>query len=213
MRIGLIGMSGVGKTYWARQLANMGFRLISCDDLIATHLAAELGRPISFRELNSWLGLPYEPGFKAREAQFLSFEVQTMRSILDDLKGDNGPSGDLVIDMSGSAVYGGPELFMELGRFVKIVYLAITPAVQQQMFERYARRPRAVVWQGQFRQEAGQTQLEALKACYPRLIAHRERLYESYCDVKLAHSTFHRANLTAAQFAQIMREAVESRPV
>jgi shikimate kinase len=202
-------MSGVGKTYWARQLASAGFRLISCDDMIAAHLAVELGRPISFRELNSWLGLPYEPGFEAREAKFLSFEAQTMDAIVNDLKRMNGPAGDLVVDMSGSAVYAGAKVFDALRRSLTIVYLAMTPAVQQQMFKRYARRPRAVVWQGQYRQEVGQTQMEALKACYPRLIAHRERLYETYCDVKLEYVTYHRVNLPAAGFVQLIQAAVE----
>ena len=213
MRIGLIGMSGVGKTYWARQLATIGFELISCDDLIAAHLAADLGHPVSFRELNDWLGLPYEPGFEGREASFLSFEVQTMESILSHLSRNGDVATDLVVDMSGSAVYAGRQLFDELRRHITIVYLAITPAVQQQMFERYARRPRAVLWQGQFRQGEGQTQLEALKECYPRLIAHREMLYETYADVILPYATYHEANLTAAAFAQLLHESLGSRDV
>jgi shikimate kinase len=212
MKIGLIGMSGVGKTYWARKLTTMGYDHISCDDMIAAHLAAELGRPVSFEALNRWLGLPYEPGFEAREAKFLSFESRTMEAILAALAEADRRSGDLVVDMSGSAVYAGAELFEKLRRWSTIVYLAITPAVQQRMFERYARRPRAVVWHGQYQREAGQSRQDALKACYPRLIAHREQLYEAYCDVKLERDTYREANLTAERFVRQIRDSAGQLP-
>jgi shikimate kinase len=209
MRIGLVGMSRVGKTYWATKLAGIGFKCIHCDDMIAAHLAAELGRPVSFDGLNRWLGLPHESGFKEREATFLTFEAQTLHTILSDLSQVEDPSRDLVVDMSGSAIYAGVGVFRKLRQFIAIVYLALTPDVHQRMFDEYARRPRAVIWKGQFQRDAGDTQLSALKACYPRLIAFREGLYEEYCDVKMDYATHRQANLKAPEFVQCVRNAAQ----
>ena len=176
VRIGLVGMSGVGKTYWGTKLAGIGFKCIHGDDMIAAYLAAELGRPVSFDDLNRWLGLPYESGLKEREATFLTFEAQSLHTILSDLSQVEDPSRDLVVDMTGSAVYAGADVFRKLRQFITIVYLALTPDVHQRMFNEYARRPRAVIWKGQFQRDAGDTQLSALRACYLRLLAFREGL-------------------------------------
>jgi hypothetical protein len=177
--------------------------------MIAVHLAAELGRPTSFDDMSRWLGLPYESGFKEREAMFLTFEAQTLHTILSDLSQVDNASRDLVVDMTGSAVYVGADVFRKLRQFITIVYLALTPDVHQRMFDEYARGPRAVIWKGQFQRDAGDTQLSALKACYPRLIAFREGLYEEYCDAKMGYATHRQANLTAPGFVQCVRNAAQ----
>lgn len=68
MRIGLVGMSCVGKTYWAEQLALLGYECLHCDDLIAASLGADLQRPFtSLYDIGAWLGFPYDPGYRERE--------------------------------------------------------------------------------------------------------------------------------------------------
>ena len=42
MRLSLIAMSGSGKSYWANQLAGIGFKCFSCDEMIASKLIEEL---------------------------------------------------------------------------------------------------------------------------------------------------------------------------
>ena len=41
-KLALIGMSGVGKSFWSKRLVNNGFRRFSCDDLIAERLGLRL---------------------------------------------------------------------------------------------------------------------------------------------------------------------------
>ncbi|MFL2772199.1 MAG: hypothetical protein ACJ0DH_01235 [bacterium] len=38
MRLSLIGMSGAGKSYWAKRMQSQGYRSIICDNLIAEQL-------------------------------------------------------------------------------------------------------------------------------------------------------------------------------
>ncbi len=72
MRIGLIGMSGAGKTSWARKLAAAGFEHIDCDQRIADRLSAEVNQPITtFQELGEWLRLPLSARVSCAERRAL----------------------------------------------------------------------------------------------------------------------------------------------
>ena len=68
MQIGLLGMWGVGKTYWATKLAQAGFDRFHCDDLIAAPLQQEVGQSLTtVYDLGAWMGLPNEETFCEKE--------------------------------------------------------------------------------------------------------------------------------------------------
>ena len=83
MRLSLIGMSGSGKSHWSIRLAELGFRRFCCDEMIARRLSAELhkadGRAM---DLGEWMGFPYEPNYKKREARYLVYEIEALHEIL-----------------------------------------------------------------------------------------------------------------------------------
>ncbi len=42
IQLSLIGMSGAGKSHWSKRMESLGFKMYSCDDLIAERLGQKL---------------------------------------------------------------------------------------------------------------------------------------------------------------------------
>jgi shikimate kinase len=207
MRIGLIGMSGAGKTSWATKLAAAGFEHIDCDRRIADRLSAEVNQPITtFQELGEWLAFPYEPGFRAREARFMACEVAILQDIVDQLSQSADQTRDLVVDMGGSAIYAGEPMFLQLRHLMTVVYLAITPAIHTQMLQEYMARPRPIIWNGLFQCNPYEIQTETLERCFSQLIIFRERQYEALCDVKIDYEQHHHPELDIDDFLRLINK-------
>jgi shikimate kinase len=208
MQIGLIGMSGAGKTSLALKLAAAGFEHIDCDRLIAAKLSAELDQPlVTVDDLGAWLGFPFEAGFRDKEARYLECEIAVLREIADRLAHANGHEQNLVIDMSGSAIYIGKARFFKLRRLMTVVYLAVPREAHARMLQEYLRRPRPLIWRGHFRPVPGETQAAAFARCYPNLIAFRERRYEAFSDLQLDLQPHQRSELGVESFLRFVREA------
>lgn len=200
MRIGLIGMSCVGKTYWAEQLAPLGYECLHCDDLLAAKLGAELQRPFpSLYDIGAWLGFPYDAGYREREEHYLRCEAAVLRDILATLQTGSAPPR-LVIDMGGSCIYAGAELFAQLRQFVTIVYLAVSEEVHGQMLTDYLHNPRPLIWRGLFSQTAAEDRQGALARSYSRLIGFREQLYATYSDIHIDYHLHRSPTFTAGAF-------------
>lgn len=189
--IGLIGMSGAGKSAWASRLADAGFTWIHCDELIADRLRAEyeLGAG-SVYDLGDWMGLPYEPRYAAREALYLAHETAVLRELAATLAGQP-PATQIVIDTTGSAIYADPAVLGRIRQIATLIYLAVAPDQHAQLVAAYQARPRPVIWGGHYQPQPGEPPEAALARCYPLLLAERERQY-----ARLAHAT-----LAASQHA------------
>jgi shikimate kinase len=213
MRIGLIGMSGAGKTSLALKLAAAGFEHIDCDRLIAAKLGAALDRPLAtVDDLGAWLGFPYEAGFREREARYMDCEIAVLREIADRLGCTNGHEQNLVVDMGGSAIYIGKARFLKLRRLMTVVYLAVPRQAHERMLGEYLRRPRPIIWRGRFRPVRGEAHAVALARCYPKLIAFRERRYEALSDLRLDSPRRRRSDLEVESFLRLVRRASENEP-
>jgi shikimate kinase len=205
MRLGLIGMSEVGKTHWAGQLAAAGYRCIHCDDLIARKLRPDSDVTLTLHDLGAWMGFPYEARYPAREAQYVACEIAVLHDILDGLAGDAFPEEDLVVDMGGSAIYAGADLFRELRRYLTIVYLALTPEAQEQLLRAYLRQPRPLIWRGVFPRDGAIPYPETLGDEYRRLIAFREKMYLAFCDVRIDYDVHRQVGLPVSAFLEQIR--------
>lgn len=201
MNLILIGMSGVGKSYWTARLAAAGWTAVQADLRIADQLAAEGHIPApTDAAMEAWLGLPYTPGYAEREAHFNAAERAVIEEIAAELEDGRYAPGHTIVDTGGSAVYLGDALWARLKAVATVVYLAVSPAVHRQMLAAYLVRTRPVIWNGIFQPLPGESDAEALARCYPELITTREQLYERYCDVKLAYAAHKEPGLTPADF-------------
>ena len=188
LRLALIGMSGAGKTFWSKRLAQAGYPAVSCDDRIEHRLRPRLEGEgeAGISGVASWMGWPDNPTYAQREAEYLAEEVRGLDEVLCDLEKDR--SRQLILDTTGSVIYTGTNLLLRLRRQMTIVYLAATPEEQQLLIERYLNNPKPVLWRGAFQPKPGETSHDTVARCYPRLIAARRQSYEAlaHCTVTIA---------------------------
>ena len=192
-RIALVGMSGSGKTFWTKKLAEAGWRAISCDDLIEKRLGARLaaGNFSGIHGVAAWMGWPDDAGYGQREAEYLTEEIGALDEVLSELEKDAG--GPLVLDTTGSVIYSPNHLLMRLRRTMTVVNLAASQSEQQLLVDRYLLDPKPVLWRGAFQPIGGESPHDAVARCYPALIAARAASYET-----LAHRTVQISELREA---------------
>jgi len=200
LRLALIGMSGAGKTFWTKRLAQSGRPAVSCDDRIEQRLRTRLegGGYAGINGVASWMGWPDSPNYKRREAEYLAEEIAVLDEVLTDL--GRNPSGELVLDTTGSVIYTGNNLLLRLRRQTTVVHLAATLEEQQLLIERYLNDPKPVLWRGAFQPKKGETPRETVARCYPTLISARRQSYEALAHCTVPVAELRDATLDAAAF-------------
>jgi len=191
LRLALIGMSGSGKSHWAKNLAALGCPTISCDDEIESRLASVLNAD-DYSGINgvaAWMGWPDSPAYAERESRYLTEEIAVLDEILSGLEKD--PKRDLVLDTTGSVIATGNHTLHRLRRQMTIVYLAASKEEVQLLIQRYLQDPKPVLWQGAFRPHPGETPRQTVLRCYPVLIAARRQSYEALAHITIPTLQLH----------------------
>lgn len=183
----LIGMSSVGKSFWSQKLADMGFTLFCCDDLIEKKLEVEL-KHLGYKgiaDVAHWMGMPYDPQYPQTSSRYLSLEGQVVREILDWIESDIH-NNNVIIDTTGSVIYIDASIQKRLKALTKIVYLETTESQKEEMFRRFMIHPKPIIWGDTFTQRHNQSRKEALEVCYPKLLSYRCQIYNDFADVSIA---------------------------
>jgi shikimate kinase len=204
LRIALIGMSGAGKTFWSRCIAESGIPAISCDDRIEEKLAPRLasGGYSGINGVAAWMGWPDSASYAERESQYLAEEIATLDEILSDL--ERRPQLSLVLDTTGSVIYTGNHLLHRLRKLMTVVYLAASEAEQKLLIERYLGDPKPVLWRGAFQTKQGETPRQTVARCYPHLIAARRQSYAALAHATLQVAVLRELPHTAAAFLEML---------
>lgn len=182
--IALVGMSGIGKSHWAKRLVSIGFRRHDCDGDIASRLTSLVSpRPGEepVHALGRWMGVPTDPGYADREARYLALEAEVTEHALDA----SLASGDHVIDTTGSVIYLPEPLLTRLRERCHVVYLRTSDERQRVLLDRFVARPKPIVWGGLFSPLAGEAPPQTLARCYAALLAFRDARYASLAHVTL----------------------------
>ncbi len=211
LRLALIGMSGAGKTFWTKKLAESGVPAISCDDRIEQNLTPRLtaGGYGGINGVAAWMGWPDSPTYGQRESDYLTEEIHTLDEVLTELEKHGDKS--LVLDTTGSLIYSGNNLLMRLRRQMTIVYLAASPQEQQLLIERYLSDPKPVLWRGAFQPKPKESPHETVARCYPALIAARRQSYEALAHCTLQVASLRDGSLDAAEFLKMIQRKIEGR--
>jgi shikimate kinase len=208
LRIALIGMSGSGKTFWAKRLAAGGRQSITCDDRIEERLGSHLVADgySGINGMAAWMGWPDSATYAQREADYLAAEIAALDELLTELERD--PGRELVLDTTGSVIYTGNKLLMRLRRQMTVVYLATSAEEQQLLIERYLNDPKPVLWRGAFQTKNGETSHDTVARCYPALVAARRQSYEALAHCTLAVGELHALSETPGSGAEDFLEKV-----
>lgn len=206
--ISLIGMSNIGKTYWAKKLTTLNFKHIDCDALIERKLAPELKASghKGIQRVDSWVGQPYEKYSSLNQKKYLESESKVMREILKDLK--NRKEKNIVIDTTGSFVYTNKVICNNLRKNSLIVYLETTDDTENQMFREYLRESKPVIWKNHYKPQKGETREEALKRCYLKLLKERKVLYGRYADVTIPPPKTFNKDMDVQDFISLIEESL-----
>lgn len=193
--LAFVGMSGTGKTFWSRRLADAGRNIVSCDDLIGRNLAEHLpnGDRAGINDLAAWMGWPDSAHYAERESQYLAEEIGALDEVLTGV--EKNPEKSLILDTTGSVIYTGNHLLKRMRRDLTVVYFAASKAEEQLLIERYLSDPKPVLWRGAFRARPGEASRDTVARCYPALLAARRQSYEV-----LAHATLPVAELRGSAY-------------
>lgn len=197
MVIGLIGMAGIGKSRWAARLADVGFRALHCDDLIAERLRTIYNADtVTVYDIGRWMGFPYEAHYAERERIYLACEHAVMEDIAERIAGEE----NIVIDTTGSIVYLDAAILERLKRHATMVYLADDAHLRMRLLEDYLARPRPIVWNGMYQPRPGETPEATLARCYPQLVRTRAALYRRISDIVIEPQYHRNPAFTVADF-------------
>jgi shikimate kinase len=207
----LIGMSGSGKTFWSKRLAQAGYRVISCDGRIEQKLRTDLdlGGQRGIESVAAWMGWPDSATYREREKKYLECETTVMKEILAELE----IAGDekIVVDSTGSVVYTGDEICQRLRQLATVIYLEASPAEQAMLIDRYLKDPKPVLWEEHFVPKAGEKGRDTAARCYPKLIEYRGARYETYAHHILPVAALSDPETSSQDFLDLIRKACTAR--
>lgn len=208
MRITLLGMSGIGKTYWAKQLEQVGFERFSVDDLIEVKLSKELSA-LGYEGIHNvakWMGQPYEKQYPKTSEIYLDFERQSLIEVLSHLSGSLGVQNDVVIDTTGSVVYLPEEILQALSECTCMFYLHTPEVVHVEMARQYLLDPKPVIWGSSFSRASGETRKQAIARCYPELLRDRTEKYKRLAHITLDYTQLRGDNMDVQTIIDRVRE-------
>jgi len=185
--ITIMGMSNIGKTHWSKKLKNLNFEHKCCDDLIENILEPEL-KSLGYKglaDMAKWLGQPYSPQFQNNQKRYMQHEIEVMEKIFNDL--ENKHSQNITIDTTGSVIYTGDDICNELKSKSLIIHIEATPEMREQMFNRFLSNPKPIVWGESFKQNDNESDFDALKRCYPKLLDYRTNKYRQFADITIPY--------------------------
>ncbi|OGJ42656.1 hypothetical protein A3B60_02720 [Candidatus Peregrinibacteria bacterium RIFCSPLOWO2_01_FULL_39_12] len=204
--LSLIGMSNIGKTYWAEKFKKTGFCHAHCDNLIEEKLRNTkiISKNIQgINDIAKWMGHPYEARFKKTQIKYLGFEKESLTEIMEKL--DKGALGNTIIDTTGSVIYTGSKIYKKLRDRSLIVYIKETEEMREKMFENFIKVPKPVIWGNIYRKRKNENKEEALARCYRELLKYRSKLYEKYANIIIPHKIIGDGKASVYEFLELIK--------
>ncbi|MCF6221456.1 MAG: hypothetical protein L3J65_10110 [Robiginitomaculum sp.] len=194
LRIALIGMSNIGKSYTAKRIAKAND--FACYDVDAA-IQAEMGM-VDMDAMAAWMGHPYSDGYADKAAKYLALE--SYLSLRANTHGKN-----LVLDTTGSVIHiPDADLTTLKNKFI-IIYIKASEADMDKLIERYFKYPKPTIWGDHFRKLPGKSGKQSLLACYPNLLKARAQLYAALADITIDAADFAAPDLADTDIVPLIR--------
>ena len=207
MRLTLIGMSNVGKSYWSEKLSEIGFKVFCCDDMIEKLLEPVLKKEgfAGIHDMSRWMGQPFDEQYEENAKKYIFHETQVLKEILEFI--GNNEESDIVIDTTGSVIHTDNITLSRIRLQTKVIYLKSTSKEVQEMLKLYLEHPKPVYWSNIFAIEDDEKNMDALKRCYPKLVSFRRLLYNRFADKIVYGEELREKGLSAEEFLRMIQEA------
>src|SRR3989344_5875118 len=202
-----VGMSNSGKSYWAKRLAKVTrYECVSFDDRIEALLGPVLveGGFRGIAGVARWMGLPHEPQSAKNQEEYLSIERRVAFQLLGRL---GAGETELIIDTTGSVIYLGDVILHVLRTFATVVYLETPESLVDEMFARFIKEPKPVIWGDVFKPQKGETQEESLARSYRELVRTRAQAYRKIAHVTLSYDFLRKEGLQVHDFLQAIAQS------
>lgn len=172
LRLALIGMSNIGKSYSGMRLAtHFDFTLIEVDTLIWDALGET-----DMDAFAAWQGQPYSDGYAERERQSIALETEATRTSL------RVEARNPLLDTTGSVIYTDTDVLDALRSDWYVVYIEAAPEHLDRLKTQYFAQPKPLAWARHYKPVAGLSEDESLMACYPDLLRSRAKAYAALAD-------------------------------
>jgi len=152
--------------------------------------------------------LPDSPTYREREKKYLELEVESMIEALDEIEFSDQQR--IILDTTGSVIYTGEEICRRMQKLTRVVYLEASPEEESVLIGLYLSNPKPVLWGDQFVPREGESTLDSIARCYPRLIDYRKQMYKRYAERIVPMSLMWDANRDARGFLEYLE--VQARP-
>ncbi len=198
LRIALIGMSNIGKSYTGLRLATaFDFELIEVDKLIRETLGHD-----DMEAFAAWQGQPYSEGYEAREAESRALESAATQRAL------NWESGNAILDTTGSVIYTEHSVQKTLVRDWFVIHISASDDAVERLKLQYFKQPKPLMWNGHYTRQPGQKPDNAILECYPKLLASRAADYGALADVTISSDVILDPALTIEEIFEALKPAV-----
>lgn len=195
LRLAFIGMSNTGKSYRSRVLASeLDFSWYHVDGEIQKELGFD-----SMDKISTWLGYPSSATYKEREAAYLNAENAC--TMVDDLE-VNGKN--LVFDTTGSVINLATDTLTWLKEQCLLVHLSVDEAHVEELLERFFEHPKPLIWGEHFSQKENESEMDALRRCYPALLHERLAQYNTLSHINIPAEELY--DKTGAETIALIRE-------
>lgn len=197
LRIALVGMSNIGKSYTGMRLATeFDFKLIEVDKIIWQRLGQG-----SMADFAAWQGQPYSEGYEAREAKSIQLETDATREAI----GYRG--GNAILDTTGSVIYASNEVLDNLVSDWFIVHISASEEAVDRLKVQYFKHPKPLIWRGHYQQAKGESQDEAILSSYPNLLAARAKAYAALANQTIGSDVILDPNMSIANIFERLKPA------
>lgn len=172
LKLALIGMSNIGKSYSGMRLAtDYDFTLIEVDRLIWDALGET-----DMDAFAAWQGQPYSERYADRERQSMAMESEATRKSLIT------PARNPLLDTTGSVIYTDAAVLDAIRNDWFTVYIEAAPEHLDRLKSQYFAHPKPLAWRGHYRKREGLSETESLLASYPDLLKARDDEYRALAD-------------------------------
>lgn len=197
LRIALVGMSNIGKSYTGRRLATAyDFDLIEVDKLIWEALGQG-----SMADFAAWQGQPYSEGYAEREAKSIALETDATAKALSQ------QTGNAILDTTGSVIYTSELVQKQLTSNWYIIHISASEADVDRLKVQYFQHPKPLIWGDHYTRRPDQKPDEAILECYPKLLSSRAKAYGDLADRMIESELILDTNRTIEDIFEALKPA------